>query len=232
MFYPDNAHRTTRLQQLVDSMANMQTDIKHSAKEMDKWNAKIRPIINMLLKERCINSIDKLIAKSLAKMTAEERKQFEGLIEVAKKSKAGFNWTYFAAGLLILPEGAVLSRMAQSFKSAQGTISMAAKAAAQFEKAAIEAENIVVTHQLFLFLYLSSSLHLNSSITPILSGTSKAAGPAAAEAKAAGHLMGRVATALKVLGAVGFVITAIVGVVEAIQGAQQKDQLIKAIHGC
>ncbi|KAL4246951.1 hypothetical protein ABKN59_007693 [Abortiporus biennis] len=224
MFYPDNVQRATRLQQLVDSMANMQTDIKHSADEMDKKNAAIRPTINALLKEKGIDTIDDLIAKSLAKMTPEEKKQFESLIEAAKKSKAGFDWTYFAAGLLMLPEGAILTGqalvaagrfvvrlsviqgMAQFFKSAQSSATVAAEAASQLEKAAIEAESAAKE--------------------------AGVAGEAGVEVQEAASLMKRVGTALKVLGAIGFVVTIIVGIVEIVQGAEQKTKLIEAIHGC
>ena len=75
----DNVKRASRLQQLVDSMANMQTDIKHDADQMDSKDKAIRPAINAMLKERGIDNIDDLIAKSLAKMTPEEKKQYESV---------------------------------------------------------------------------------------------------------------------------------------------------------
>ena len=82
----DNEKRATRLQQLVDSMANMQTDIKHDADVMDKKNVTIRPKIDALLKQNGIDSIDDLIAKATAQMTPEERKQWEAVSSVLSPS--------------------------------------------------------------------------------------------------------------------------------------------------
>ncbi|KAI0798222.1 hypothetical protein C8Q75DRAFT_40742 [Abortiporus biennis] len=224
MFYPDNAQRATRLQQLVDSMANMQTDIKHSANEIDKKNTAIRPKIDALLKENGIDTIDDLIVKSTSKMTPKEKKQFESLIEAAKKSKAGFEITYFIAQLLFLPEGLILTGqgllmagrfvlrlsviqgIAQFFNNAESTVAVAGKAASQLGKAATEAEK--------------------------LAKYGGVAGEAGAEVKEATSLMKKVGTALKVLGAIGFVVTIIVGAIELIEGADQKAKLIEAIHNC
>ncbi|KAL0957348.1 hypothetical protein HGRIS_001152 [Hohenbuehelia grisea] len=60
VFYPDNVPRAGRLQQLVDSMANMQTDIKHDAEQMDEKNKQIRPLIEKMLKERSSQSLIKV----------------------------------------------------------------------------------------------------------------------------------------------------------------------------
>ena len=77
--FKENVKRASRLQQLVDSMGNMQTDIKHDADQMDAKDKAIRPAIDAMLKERGLDSIDDLIAKSLAKMTPEEKKQYESV---------------------------------------------------------------------------------------------------------------------------------------------------------
>ena len=75
----DNEKRATRLQQLVDSMANMQTDCKHDADEMDSKNTDMRTKMDAVLSAAGIDSIDTLIAKATAKMTPEEKKQFESV---------------------------------------------------------------------------------------------------------------------------------------------------------
>jgi transcriptional accessory protein Tex/SPT6 len=76
---PDNQPRAGRVQQLVDSIANMQTDIKNDAKQMDKKNADMRPKVDALLNKNGLDSIDDLIKKAMAQMTDDERKQFEAV---------------------------------------------------------------------------------------------------------------------------------------------------------
>jgi hypothetical protein len=73
----DNVPRANRVQQLVDSVANMQTDIQHNAVEMDKSNAKIRPLVDQMLRANGMDGPDDLIEKAKAKMTDAEKQQFE-----------------------------------------------------------------------------------------------------------------------------------------------------------
>ncbi|KAH8797304.1 hypothetical protein DL96DRAFT_1788065 [Flagelloscypha sp. PMI_526] len=225
VFYPDNVQRASRLQQLVDSMANMQTDIKHSGDQMDERDKRIRPTIDAMLKEKGYDNIEDLIEKSTAQMTPEEKKQFEALIAAAKASKAGFDWTYFAAGILMVPEGAVLTgkmvvsigrfvvrlsvvqSLATFFKAATsgtGSAAAAAEVGNELEKGAVEAQGIAKDGGVV--------------------------GDAAQEVSRAATMMGRVATFFKVVGALGFVVTLVVGIVEIVEGAKQKEELIDAIH--
>ena len=60
-------------------MANMQTDCKHDADEMDSKNTDMRTKMDAVLSAAGIDSIDTLIAKATAKMTPEEKKQFESV---------------------------------------------------------------------------------------------------------------------------------------------------------
>lgn len=75
----DNEKRATRLQQLVDSMANMQTDVKSIGQQMDDKNTQYRPAIDALLKANGMDSVDDVINKAAAEMTPEDRKQFEAV---------------------------------------------------------------------------------------------------------------------------------------------------------
>ena len=75
----DNEKRASRLQQLVDSMANLQTDVKDLAAKMDKRNEEYRPAIDKLLKANGMDSVDDVIDKAAAEMTAEERRAFEAV---------------------------------------------------------------------------------------------------------------------------------------------------------
>ena len=76
---PDNEKRATRLQQLVDSMANMQTDVKNIGENMDAKNTQYRPAINALLKANGMDSVDDVINKAAAEMTDDDRKAFEAV---------------------------------------------------------------------------------------------------------------------------------------------------------
>ena len=76
---PDNEKRATRLQQLVDSMANMQTDVKNIGDNMDEKNTEYRPAIDALLKANGMDSVDDVIAKAAAEMTDDDRKAFEAV---------------------------------------------------------------------------------------------------------------------------------------------------------
>ena len=88
----DNEKRASRLQQLVDSMANLQTDVKDLAAKMDKRNEEYRPAIDKLLKANGMDSVDDVIDKAAAEMTAEERKAFEAVCCLFFCSVGGDDW--------------------------------------------------------------------------------------------------------------------------------------------
>ena len=60
-------------------MADLQTDVKDVAAKMDKKNKQYRPAIDKLLKANGMDSVDDVIDKAAAEMTAEERKAFEAV---------------------------------------------------------------------------------------------------------------------------------------------------------
>ncbi|KAI1791438.1 hypothetical protein LXA43DRAFT_1094580 [Ganoderma leucocontextum] len=220
VFYPDNEKRATRLQQLVDSMANMQTDVKHIGEQMDEKNEQYRPAINALLTANGMDSVDDVINKAASKMSPDERKAFEALIRTIKDMKTGFNATYFVAGLLMAPEGVILTgkmmlaiarwgsrlgnvvAMANFYRVIEGATGAAAAAANEIVSEAEEAEKAL-----------------------------EEVGEAGEEVTKALTWMGRLGNFFKVLGAVGFVVTLVAGVIELVQGAEQKKKLIEAIHG-
>ena len=75
----DNPKRMARVQQLVDSISNLQADLKNVGKQMDDQNKKYRPAINALLKAHGVASVDEVINDAASKMTANERKVFEAV---------------------------------------------------------------------------------------------------------------------------------------------------------
>ncbi|KAI1791442.1 hypothetical protein LXA43DRAFT_429416 [Ganoderma leucocontextum] len=222
VFFPDNQQRATRLQQLVDSMANMQTDVKNIGQQMDDKNVQYRPALDAILQAGGHATVDDIINRTASGMTPDERKVFEALIKTAKASKSGFDVTYFIGGLLMVPEGVVLTgsqaiaiarwgsrminvkNMANFFKAAEGGTAAAAEAANKIASEAKEAQETLEE--------------------------AGDAGDAGEEAAKAATLMGRIGTFFKVLGAVGLVVTLIAGVIELVEGAEQKKKLIDAIH--
>jgi hypothetical protein len=225
MFYPDNALRAGRLQQLVDSMADMQTDIKESATTMDTTNTAIQPAIDAMLKAKGLATVDDLINQSMDLLTPDQRKVYENMIAQAKATGNIFDWTYFACGLLMVPEGFVLTgKMVMAIGRFGSKIGVVQKIAKVFssgdtsggDAAANEAEN---TEQ--------EANNAESDLNEIGEG-----GDAAEDLAEAVSIMSRVMTFLKVLGGIGFVCTLVVGIVEAIEGAEQKTQLINAIQTC
>ncbi|KAM5536990.1 hypothetical protein V8D89_009319 [Ganoderma adspersum] len=225
LFYPDNPKRMARVHQLADSITNMQADLKGIGKQMDEKNAKCRPAIDALLKARGMASVDDAINAAAAKLTPDERKVFEALITTVQNTKSGFDTTYFIAGLLMAPQGVILtgkivisivqwgSRMvnvaslANFITASEGGEAAAAAAAAEITAEAEEA-------------------------TEALEGVSEAAEAAevAADVTEAVSIVGSLSAFLDVFAGVGLVVGLIAGLVEVFEGAEQKRKLIDAIH--
>ena len=75
----DNEKRGTRLQQLVDNIATMQSDCQRTADEMDKANAQMTSAMGPLMRAAGVPDIGTLIERATAQMTAEEKAQFEAV---------------------------------------------------------------------------------------------------------------------------------------------------------
>ena len=75
----DNEKRAIRLQQLVDSMDDVQTDVKKIGRQIDEKNAKYRPAINILLKANGMDSVDDVVNKAASLLTPKEREEFEAV---------------------------------------------------------------------------------------------------------------------------------------------------------
>ncbi|KAL0945740.1 hypothetical protein HGRIS_014885 [Hohenbuehelia grisea] len=155
---------------------------------------------------------------------SDVRCRVEHLMAAAKASKAGFDYTYFVAGVLMFPEGVILTgklalaavrfvhrltivqKLASWIRTAESGSAAAAEAAAnELEKAALEAEKAAQE--------VGAAGEAGEGVAQVASRWAK------------------VAKFLKVIGAIGFVVTIIVGIIEAIEGAKQKEKLIEAIQG-
>lgn len=75
----DNQKRAIRVQQLVDSCAEAQTDVKHQSDNFVKANGDIKSIVDSVLHKNGFASLDDLFNKAMEKMTPDERKKFEAV---------------------------------------------------------------------------------------------------------------------------------------------------------
>ncbi|PIL25616.1 hypothetical protein GSI_11365 [Ganoderma sinense ZZ0214-1] len=223
VFFPDNQQRANRLQQLVDSMADMQTDVKDIGTKMDEKNTQYRPAIDAILSANNLATIDDLIAATAARMTPQEQAVFEALIKTARASKSvGFDISYLVGSLLMAPEGVALTGTQAISIARWGSRMIAVKNMSNFCKAAEEGAEAAAE--------AASKIAAEAEdAEKALEGTGDAS-EAGEEAVKAATMMGRIGTFLKVLGGVGLVITLISGVIELVQGAEQKAKLIDAIH--
>ena len=88
-----------RVQQLADSITNMQADLKDIGKQMDDKNAQYRPAMNALLKANGMASVDDVINNAASKLTPDERKVFEAVrsssITAVGRTRADVPWLLF-----------------------------------------------------------------------------------------------------------------------------------------
>ena len=75
----DNEDRASRLQQLVDSMASIQTDVEKLGQQMEEKNVKYRPAIDKLLKASGMGGVDDVINKAASLIAPQERGEFEAV---------------------------------------------------------------------------------------------------------------------------------------------------------
>ncbi|KAL0948772.1 hypothetical protein HGRIS_008902 [Hohenbuehelia grisea] len=252
VFYPDNVPRAGRLQQLVDSIANMQTDIEDYADRMDKKNKDIRPLIDKVLKERGIDTLDELIEKAASQLSADQQRVFRKLIDAAKKGQR-LSWETLVGGLMLLPVGKAatpkavlgLGRYAVRASNVQA-IAGFFKTVEQGNPAAISSGIVAppLSGSLCSFQIISLRIAAEKIIEEARESEAalEEAAKTAAEAGEGGTVVeeaekgalaaARISKLLKLLGVIGFVATIVVAIIEAVQGAKQKEKLKEAIHTC
>ncbi|KAI1791439.1 hypothetical protein LXA43DRAFT_1140910 [Ganoderma leucocontextum] len=225
LFYPDNPKRMARLQQLVDSITNMQADLKNIGKQMDDENAQYRPTVNALLKASGMDSVDDVINKAAAQMTPDERKVFEALIKTVKNTKTGFDVTYFIAGLLMAPGGAILTGKGAISIARWASRMLNVKSLANFFTAAEGGESAAAAAATEIVAEAEDAAEA-------LEGVGEAAEVAevAAEVTEAASIVSTISVALDALAGIGLVVGFVAGVIEIYEGKQQKAKLIDAIH--
>jgi len=144
------------------------------------------------------------------------------MIAQAKNSSAIFDWTYFAAGLLMLPEGFVLTaKMVLAVGKFVLNTSLVQSLASCFKAGATEGAEAA---EAVADVAEKTASEGSSDIAEV--------GEVTEDVAEAVSIMGTLGTLFKVLGGIGFVVTLVVGIVEIVEGAQQKSDLINAIHSC
>ncbi|KAJ7813990.1 hypothetical protein B0H14DRAFT_2851496 [Mycena olivaceomarginata] len=232
-FYPDNVKRAGRLQQLVDSMANMQTDIKDFSEQMDRKLKRMQAPLDKLLVDEGIDSIERLLEKSEEVLSPGQEKAYRALINAAKDSSQRLDWPYLLGSLLSLPIlGKTLNAQAMAGIGRFAVRAGGLEAISKFFTAAQEAGAPGVAQAAQALIKASEE---SEKALEAAAKTAEATGvetKVAAEVAEAGQLVGKVAVCVRVLAVIGFVATIIMGIIEVVQGADQKKKLIQAIHDC
>ncbi|PIL25615.1 hypothetical protein GSI_11364 [Ganoderma sinense ZZ0214-1] len=223
LIYPDNPKRMVRVHQLVDSVTNLQADLKGVAKQMDAENARYRPAIDALLKAHGMATADEVINAAAAKLTPDEQKVFETLIKTNQSTKSGFDTTYFIAGLLMAPASVVLTGKMVISIAQWGSRMVNVANLANFITASEGGEAAAAE------ALLGSEAE---EAAEALDGVSEAAEAAevAADVAEAASIVGSLSAFLDVLAGVGLVVGLIAGALQIFEGAEQKKKLVNAIH--
>ncbi|KAG5647880.1 hypothetical protein DXG03_007804 [Asterophora parasitica] len=223
VFYPDNVPRADRLQQLINNIGVIQTDISREKKRQDELDAQTKTKLDELLAAGKIESLAELEKKALSKLTDEEKAEYDALIK-STKLVAQVTETMLWAGLLL---------------GGNKLISLGGKVVMALVRgiAAIQAVRVAVT----AFVETISGLAKGGAAVAkaLASAASKARQAADAAKKATGFtkIEGRVSRVFRFLGKIGkwlswfgVVLVAAAPLVELFVGANQKEELIKGIH--
>ncbi|KAK7031213.1 hypothetical protein VNI00_013629 [Paramarasmius palmivorus] len=223
VFYGDNVPRADRLQQLINNIGVLQTDIAKEKARMDELDEKSRTLLDALLKQGKIKTLDELKNEAMGKLTQEEKDEFEALIS-STKEVAKITETMLWVGLLV---------------GGNRLMSLGGKAIMVVVRgiAAIQAVRAAIT----AFVQAIPGLARGAAAVgrALANAASKAQKVADASKKAVGFVSkeGRVARVFKFLGRIGkwlswagVVLVGVTPLVEVIVGAKQKEQLIEGIH--
>ncbi|KAF7353965.1 hypothetical protein MVEN_01082900 [Mycena venus] len=223
VFYPDNVPRADRLQQLINNIGVLQTDIAKEKARMDELDTKSQTILNALLKEGKIKTLEELKNEAMSKLTDEQKREFEALIS-STKEVAKVTETMLWIGLL-LGGGKLVSLGSKAIMALVRGI------------AAIQAVRAVVTAFVQAIPGLARGAaavaeavaNAAARARAIAEAGKEAAGLAAQESKVARffRFLGRIG---KWLSWFGVVLVGVAPLIEVIVGGQQKEKLIEGIH--
>ncbi|KAG2014119.1 hypothetical protein CC2G_010962 [Coprinopsis cinerea AmutBmut pab1-1] len=231
VFYPDNQGRARRLEQLVNSTVNMQTDIQYSGDQLKKQTKSMQSEIDKIFKQEGIDTLDDLYNKASSVLPESDIATFRALVDAAKKSTK-LDVTTLTTGLLLpFTLGASATPVASAGRFIVRTALIDSlgtffKSAAQGEKAAQTAAEALSK------LAEETSEAIKEAASAAAKAGTEGAAAAAEEAAQAAKSVSKLAAGLRVITAVGFCITVVMMIMEAVEGAQQKTKLIDGIHKC
>jgi len=213
VIYPDNVQRGDRLQQLIDDLANIQTQVSNQSDSMDKANAAMRSSLDDLLKANNMTTYDQLVAKIKAEMTPDMQKDFQSIIDFNKQFGDVTDSILQVSGLV--SGVAIVSKIGISitiFKQTVGMMRVVKGYAYGFKLLVTEGFNIA-------YEYFKGFRAALGAVTEEFT-----------EATRFGKILGTAAEFCEFLGWAGVVIDGIMLIMQAIEGAAQKTKLIDGIH--
>ncbi|EIN12227.1 hypothetical protein PUNSTDRAFT_41942 [Punctularia strigosozonata HHB-11173 SS5] len=79
--FPDNVKRADRLQQLINHIGGLQSDIIKEKRRMDELDKAARAILDELLHKGDISTLEELKKKAMSKLTEEQRRTYQTIGE-------------------------------------------------------------------------------------------------------------------------------------------------------
>jgi len=213
VFYPDNAQRGDRLQQLVDDIASIQTNIANQSSTMDKADSSMRQNLDQLMKDNNMTTFDQLQDYIMAEMTPDQKKDYQQLIDFNKKfgdvTDSTLQVSSMIAGLAVT---AKLGISITAFSQTVGMIRVVKGYAKGFQ--ILLTEGFSVAYEYFKGFRAALGA-ISEDFT---------------EATRFGKILGTAAEFCEFLGWAGVALDAVILIIQAIEGAEQKTKLIDAIH--
>ncbi|KAG6813839.1 hypothetical protein H0H92_006783 [Tricholoma furcatifolium] len=100
VFYPGNQLRADRLQQLINNIGLIQTEIANEQKRMNELDTACQVKLNQLLKDGKIESLEELKKKAMSKLTDEDKDEYNQLIS-ATRTVGQVTETMYWAGFVL-----------------------------------------------------------------------------------------------------------------------------------
>ncbi|KAF7353963.1 hypothetical protein MVEN_01082700 [Mycena venus] len=102
--FPDNVKRADRLQQLINHIGVLQSDIIKEKRRMDELDKAARASLDELLRKGEISTLEELKKKAMSNLTEEQRRNYQALIDATKTVHQIGETMFWAALVLGGPE--------------------------------------------------------------------------------------------------------------------------------
>ncbi|KAH7929534.1 hypothetical protein BV22DRAFT_1125634 [Leucogyrophana mollusca] len=213
VFYPDNVQRGDRLQQLIDDIANIQTQIANQSDTMDKADKSSRQSLNDLLASQGMTTFDQLMNEILGEMTPDQRQQYQDMIDFNKKFGDVTDDIMQISSMIFTV--AIIANIAIDvtiFTKTVGMMRVVKGYATGFKLLVTEGFDVAFSY----FKDFRAGLEI---VTEEFT-----------EASRFGKILGTAAEFCEFLGWAGVVVDGIILIMQAVEGAEQKTKLIDGIH--